>query len=386
MTMTPLQKLADECVMCGLCLPHCPTFRLSGQETRSPRGRIALAKLLEAGTPVDDSVRNALDSCLQCRACESVCPAKVRYGDIIDEARAALNPQGRLPSVWLGWLRAREQFVAASLALAGRAARIWPALTRRLGRRARWLLRARRPVTPISASRADTVLFGGCVARAFDSAAQHAMLSVAGACKLALLPAAGQQCCGAMARHVGAGAVAQAQADSNQSLWARMQTREIVALDSGCIDALRHSAGSAVRVIEACRWLLDQRQHWPALQTSVPLRVGLFSPCSHRHAVGDAQAPAQLLAALPGLEVVPIGTGLGCCGAAGPHLLAHPEQADALAAPLVEAIRALNLDALATTNVGCALHLSERLALHNIKVPLRHPVAFLADLLRSSES
>ena len=111
------------------------------------------------------------------------------------------------------------------------------------------------------------------------------------------------------------------------------------------------------------------------------MRIGVFAPCSHRHVVGDAEAAGRLLALLPGVQWVQLSTGLGCCGAAGPQLLAHPDQADALALPIIDAITDLQLDAIATTNVGCALHLAERLELRGVKLPVRHPVAFLADRL-----
>ena len=114
---------------------------------------------------------------------------------------------------------------------------------------------------------------------------------------------------------------------------------------------------------------------------SIPQRIGLFLPCSHRHSVRDVNAPALLLSALPGVVVIPISTGFGCCGAAGPHVLAHSEQADALAEPIVDDISKLNLDAIAISNVGCAMHLAERLALRAITLPVRHPVAFLDDRL-----
>jgi len=376
-----MRALADECVMCGLCLPHCPTFRLHGDESRSPRGRIALARTLNADH-VDDSVRQALESCLQCRACEAVCPAQVRYGEIIELARGVLNKgnSGKLPV--LRWALGRPTLTATALSLGGRAARVWPALTRHLGRRARWLLRAAAPVAMRAQRPAPSVLFVGCVARSLDSDAHAALLQVAQRCDLDLTPLAHQSCCGALSRHVGASAEAEEMAARNTANWSRASSIDLVALDSACIAALRQ-ATSRLRVIEACRWLLDRQASWVAQVRPLPQRIGLFMPCSHRNSVGDVSAPALLLALLPAVEVLPIATGFGCCGAAGPHVLMHSEQADALAQPIVDAICSMQLDAIATSNVGCAMHLAERLALRGITLPVRHPVAFLADRLLS---
>ena len=376
-----LAGLADECVMCGLCLPHCPTFRLSGLESRSPRGRIALARGLAGGSGADASIREALESCLQCRACESVCPAQVSYGDIIESARAVLHEQAAARKSPMEHYAEHPRLTAVAMAIAGRVARFWPAVTRKLGRRARWLLRAGTAVTTVPATSRTAVLFTGCLSRAFDSEAQHALLRAARACGIDLQPMPGQTCCGAIARHVGASADADELKDRNRANWTADGTREVVALDSGCIDALRHAAGADVQVTEGCRWLLDHRDDWTSGLRCLPMRIGLYAPCSHRNVIGDAAAAAQLLQLMPGIEVVPISPGYGCCGAAGPHLLAHPAQADALAQPIVAAIAGLNLDAVATTNIGCALHLGERLALRGITLPLRHPVAFLADRL-----
>src|SRR5438552_4839167 len=84
----PLLALADRCVQCGLCLPHCPTYRLDATETESPRGRIAYAKALATGVLAPTELGDLhLDHCLGCRRCEGACPAGVEYGSLLVAAR-----------------------------------------------------------------------------------------------------------------------------------------------------------------------------------------------------------------------------------------------------------------------------------------------------------
>src|SRR4029079_7059961 len=81
--------LLNACVQCGLCLPHCPTFRVTGDEALSPRGRIRLMREVEAGRlAIDDDVERAFDTCVQCRGCEPACPSGVQYGRLIEDTRA----------------------------------------------------------------------------------------------------------------------------------------------------------------------------------------------------------------------------------------------------------------------------------------------------------
>ena len=85
-----------KCVACGLCLPHCPTFRLTGRETASPRGRIAAMRAVEEG--VRDGQRSfttMMDECLACRACEAACPSGVPFGRMIEGARARRSRPAR---------------------------------------------------------------------------------------------------------------------------------------------------------------------------------------------------------------------------------------------------------------------------------------------------
>ena len=82
-------ELLDRCISCGFCLPACPTYMLTGVETSSPRGRINLMRAIETGELAFDDPTAVEESsfCLGCRACESVCPAGVEYGTLLEQWR-----------------------------------------------------------------------------------------------------------------------------------------------------------------------------------------------------------------------------------------------------------------------------------------------------------
>ena len=85
----------NACVQCGLCLPHCPTYRVTGDEALSPRGRIHLMReVQDNAAPVTPEVVDAFDTCVQCRGCEPACPSGVPYGRLIESTRAVLADMG----------------------------------------------------------------------------------------------------------------------------------------------------------------------------------------------------------------------------------------------------------------------------------------------------
>ncbi|MGA0819731.1 MAG: 4Fe-4S dicluster domain-containing protein, partial [Ilumatobacteraceae bacterium] len=86
------------CVGCGLCLPHCPTFRVTGDESKSPRGRIEIMRALhEDQLGFDEEVVESLDTCVQCRGCEPACPSGVPYGELIDAANRLRRVDSPIP-------------------------------------------------------------------------------------------------------------------------------------------------------------------------------------------------------------------------------------------------------------------------------------------------
>ncbi len=383
-----LLALADQCVQCGLCLPSCPTYRLEGLEAESPRGRIALARAWETGTIEPTPTADAhLDACLGCRRCEAVCPADVRYGALLTATRT--RQRRRRPPPWRQ--RAIEALAARPAALSALLAtyRIaWPLLPRGLRPLPRPPAQSETPTSaedrkvgdthfssdgPIApAPDATAALFVGCVARTYEAPLRAAVVRLAAAAGLRLIAPPGQTCCGSLHAHAGDDDRAEALAAANRAAFAGQP--RVLALASGCHEALCASlAGQApVRdAIEAIAERADRLRFAPR-----PERVALHLPCTQRNVVRSDATLRALLARVPGLEVIELDAGFGCCGAAGTAMLTDPDRTERFRRPLLDQFRASGATRLLSANIGCRLHLQA-----GGDVPVEHPLGFLAQCL-----
>lgn len=367
----PLVAMADRCVQCGLCLPACPTYGLSRQEAESPRGRIALVRGWASGDLAPGPVGDAhLDHCLACRRCESVCPAGVPYGALLLAAR--VRQRGRRAPPWRQrWVEAlvrRRWLLHVALALY-RA--MYPALPRSLRRLPRPPGRiARLPAAPLrDPDRADASLFVGCVAAHYEAPLRAALLRLCEGAGLAVRMPAGQSCCGAVHAHAGDAVGAARLGRRNRAAFER--GGPVLALASGCRDALAAALGDGHEVGDAITWLEAAA---PGLRFARrDARVALHLPCTQRRDPHAVQSLRRLLARVPGLVVIELDGGFGCCGAAGTQMLVDPAQAEALRAPLLEQVAASGVDAVLSANLGCRLHLA-----NGTRLPVLHPLELLA--------
>jgi len=391
-----LLALADQCVMCGLCLPHCPTYRISLDEAESPRGRIALARWIAGGTlEPDPAALTHLDQCLDCLSCQKVCPSEVRYGEIITRTRAMLGRRSR------GFVGRLLTDPARLVLLARIGARL--KADRWVPRLARWLPAPLRtlaeripaapaanpiPHAPLVADRGRIALFRGCVASVYDRDTHEAARVLLGALGYEVVVPEGTPCCGALARHAGDVDAADREVAGACAAIAEANGAAVLVSASGCFGELRdHVARAGGPPVVDIDGFLARDARIDALRfRALDARAALHLPCTQVNVVGEIASIRALLARIPGLTVLAVPEQPRCCGAAGNYFIEHPAIADRLRDEKLAQIDADGPDIVLTTNIGCRIHLANGLRARAAAPPVLHPLALLARQLENGAS
>lgn len=404
----------DPCVRCGFCLQSCPTFLVTGDEADGPRGRIALMQQFgRQPATADAALVVHLDRCLGCRACETVCPAGVRYGPALEAVRAKLAATRPLPwavrltnavmgdgfvrRAFLGVLRRLAPFLRH---VAGRSRlrfMLGMLVSTTLGRR--WFEQhrsGRNPRAepgirlPKSTEAGRVIVFRGCV---MDGLFGH--VHAATAHTLAhngyAVEEGWEGCCGALHAHAGDHSRAVALARRNVAAWRERAgggAMPFLAVNSaGCGAALREygrllaadplaeDARTFAEHVRDVSELLAARGPLPG--APLPLRLAYDPPCHLLHAQRVAEAPLAVLAAIPQAQVVAHEERDLCCGSAGTYSLAEPDMARAVLHRKLEALLAARPDVVVTGNPGCIMHIGAGLLAMGDRTPVVHPVELL---------
>lgn len=395
---------ADRCVLCGLCLPHCPTYRATGDENESPRGRVSLMRALANGAlPASERLAGHLSLCLGCRACERVCPSGVQYGRLIEAGRALVASTHRPKLAARLGLRlvARPRWVRVVAALLRLYQRSGLQRLVRVSGLLRILrlqrLEALLPKLPAAqtwsphypaegAPRGRVALFLGCVARELDADTLGAAIRVLTRLGFEVQVPADQACCGALHREAGDGASAQRLRARNAAAFRTTGAEAIVTLASGCGATLAEyeregaAPGAPVRDIHA--FLADVPLPAGVTLAPLPQTIAVHDACSLRNALRAEQSVYRLLARIPGLRLAPLPDNHLCCGGAGAYALREPVMAGRLRDAKIAHLERLRPDALVSANIGCMLHLGAGLRARGLDIPVMHPVTLFERQLK----
>ncbi len=414
------RELLDDCVHCGFCLPHCPTYQSWGEEMDSPRGRIDLMKGLRGGkVSLTPEVVGYFDRCLGCLACVTACPSGVKYGTLIEQTRArveAVHPRSladrafrelvfslfphparlraMLLPLWLYVVSGLQRLLRASGLL-----RLLPPRLQQLEAMlppVRWAhLRATLPARALAEEpkRATVGLVAGCVQRVFFPEVNAATVRVLAAegCEVRVPP---QGCCGALSLHTGRATEGLSMARDLIAAFEPAGVDTIVINSAGCGSVLKeygHLLAGDLAWAERARAfsakVRDVHEFLAALgpravRHPLPARVAYHDACHLAHAQGIRAQPRALLRAIPGVELLEVPDGDTCCGSAGTYNLMEPESAAEIGKRKVANVLSTGCGVLASANPGCTLQIQKLLRDQGKQLAAAHPIQLLDASLR----
>jgi len=414
-------SVVQQCMHCGMCLPTCPTYMETKLERNSPRGRIALMRSIADGeSEVTKAFGEEMYYCLGCLACQTACPAGVKYAELFETARAEIEDAQVLPGAqrtFWRWLTLEVLFMR-------------PRLLRVVGTLMRWYQRsgleavlrrlkffglmpktlaALEPQTPRMAEAfSDEIIeaketpqgerrwrvgmLTGCVQDLAFSDVNRATVDVLLANGCEVVTPRAQFCCGSL--HAHNGAVEHAK---------ELARRQMDAFDMDALDAIITNAGGCgshlksyahllhddplyvakakqwdSKVKDIHEWLSQTGWKKPEAGCGVE-RVTYHESCHLTHGQKVVKAPREILKSIPGLEVVELPESNWCCGSAGIYNITQPEQSAKLLERKVACVRQTGCEVVATSNPGCHLQIARGLGTSG---SVSQPVVLLAAAYR----
>jgi glycolate oxidase iron-sulfur subunit len=388
----------SSCVACGLCLPHCPTYRLTGEESASPRGRIAAMRAVNEGVAnVDDTFAGFMDLCLACRACEDVCPSHVPFGRMMEHARVQIEPLRSRRARFVRWLgldvtlpRRKLLWMAAALQPVGVA--FMPRRVRAMVPKRTELFR-RLPETtqPRTEAKGTVALLSGCVQDRWYRHVNRSTIRVLARNGWRVMVPRTQRCCGALSAHHGRLDTARRLAEHNVRAFAKADF--VVANAAGCGAHLTDvgellgtddAHGFSAKVRDVMDLLADKGFEPPTAGAGVE-RVAYHDACHALRVQKIREQPRSVLRTIPELEVVDVPNGDVCCGAAGLYSLVEPEMSSELRRRKAEAVVSTGAAVVASANPGCTMQIAAGVRELGADVRVVHPVELLDRAYQASE-
>jgi glycolate oxidase iron-sulfur subunit len=378
-----------------------------GSEMDSPRGRIYLMRALDEGrAQITDSFSEHMFRCLDCRACETACPAGVHFGQMMEDTRAEIVRQR--PAHWIARLMLQHVFPYRwRFHLASRLLQIYQRSGMQAAVRATGLLKRFAPAMakseelmpeltiesglvmgqtyPAEGERVGTVaFFTGCVMNSMLGSINRASVRLLNAAGYDVVVPNDQVCCSALANHAGLRDTAIAAAKANVAAFSDPRIEVVLINAAGCGAMLKEyphitdgAADFSAKVKDISEFLATTRL---ISRLKVPLnkRVGYDDPCHLIHGQGVKAEPRKLLRAIPGIEFVEVEGADQCCGSAGIYNITQNEISMAVLDAKMEQIKRAKVDILATGNPGCMFQFRYGAKRAGLNLEVVHPVELLA--------
>ena len=413
------------CMHCGLCLPTCPTYEITGLEKYSPRGRIRMIKAIaDREMEITANYIHSLDFCLDCQACVTACPAGVEYGQLVEAAhhqiaafqkesgnvsvlkKALLNnlfkKQSRL-KMMAGLLSIYQKTGLQKIVQKTSVLKFFSTKLHELNILSPKVPRYK-PYQKVVESRYNTnkkIKVGvvtGCIQDIFFNDVNHDTIEVLAFNGYDVITPQNQQCCGSVFGHNGELGLAKEAVRELIDLFWEEKVDFIIINSAGCGSYMKHydsilkddpdytekAKWFTERVKDICEFLADKGFKRPLREKT--MRVTYHEPCHLVHGQKISKQPREILKALPGVEFIELEESDWCCGSAGIYNVTHFEDSMILLERKFNKLFQTGAELVVSGNPGCMIQLSYGSKRFKTGIKIKHPVSLLNDFYKEEQN
>lgn len=421
----PNDDILQQCIHCGMCLSTCPTYDLTKLERSSPRGRIRMIRSVARGEmELSPLFAEEMNFCLDCQACETACPAGVKYGRMVEAARVLVDESGYTPKISLMLKRfALRKIVASRFALKFVSRLLWVYQKTGLQKfiRATGLLKLfsknlseiEKLAPQISHHFSDSVIkeielpngevkyktafHFGCLMNTMFADINIDTIDVLKQIGCKIITPKDQVCCGSLMAHNGDMDFALKLARKNIDAFTKHDYDFLISNSAGCGAFMKDYAHLleedplyaekakvfSSKVKDVTEFLFDELPSLKSkLKTNTELEpITYHDACHLAHAQKVTAQPREVIKSIPGIKYIELEEASWCCGSAGIYNIVRYDDAIIQLQRKMKNIRKTGAKTVLTGNPGCMGQIKYGAEKFDVDVEVLHPVTLIKKII-----
>ncbi len=411
LNILPNDDILSQCIHCGMCLAVCPTYELTKLERSSPRGRIKLIKSVAEGTmPLSNIFVDEMNFCLDCQACETACPAGVKYGVMVEAARAEVDNSSYgsfltkfIKKFILKYIVAIPQNLkTASKLLYFYQRSFFPKLLKKIlpGKLAE--LNSLSPrvsnkfsdsiieeiTEPVGEKKMDTAFLYGCLMNVMFADINKDTVELLSKNGCRVFTPKDQFCCGSLHAHNGDPETAKKLAEKNLKAFGKYNYEYLVSNSAGCgafMKEYKHIFRDDEKLKDIAEDFSNKVKDLSEFFSDIiPInlegkneKVTYHDACHLVHSQKISSQPRKIINLIPGVDYTELNEASWCCGSAGIYNVTRFEDSMKILDRKIKNIKETGAEKVITSNPGCITQLEYGLRKNNLNVKVEHLASFL---------
>ncbi len=403
------------CMHCGMCLPTCPTYQLTGLEINSPRGRIHMIRAVADGhLEITDKFKESIEFCLNCQACVTACPAGVQYGHLVEAAQLQIAATERIKRgkpTWrqriINWLfldltrlkqlsdliriyqiSGLEKLIQSSGIL-----NLFPKKIKEMSSMAPFVPKRKDYIVSNMVKKEGkgirVGILKGCVQDIFFRDVNQDTIDVLEENGYQVFIPREEICCGSVHGHNGDLKTAKMLAKKMIDIFNKAKVDFIVLNSAGCGAYMKEyesllandeeykvrAKTFSSKVKDIMEFLAEN--DWKIPEIVDDLKVTYHDPCHLVHTQKISKQPRQIIESIKGVQYTELNEASWCCGSAGIYNIIRYDDAMQVLKRKMDNIRATGAEWIVTGNPGCMIQIIYGAKKFKMPVKVIHPVSLL---------